>query len=424
MAVAEPIAAKDVAPKEASDAPKPELVEAEAAFKKGDVEATLKALRQAAAKYPELPPAQLVLAYLYRSSGQNPNARAALQQAVNEVPTDPEPLLQSAEMDMAEGASIEASLLLEKALALTKDSKIAPKRLENIKSRVYIGLASLAEAQKDWPKAQKLLETLLAEQPKNTGALQRLGQAFFRQKKIDEAKAKFQAAAETNEAALNAEAMIAQLYHQEKDEKNAGQWMLDAIKAHPKDMQTRLVAADWSYTIGKLDQAETQAEAALKLAPDSIDAMVVRGIVALAKKDYPTAQRVFEKANAKSPNSPRIVGNLALALVEQTDDAKKKLALEHAQTNARQHPDQAEAAAILGWVLYRNGQLDEAEASLRRVMSSQRLSPDWVYFVAQVMADRGKKDAALSLLNSPIMKSTVPYLMRAEANALREQLSK
>jgi tetratricopeptide (TPR) repeat protein len=120
-----------------------------------------------------------------------------------------------------------------------------------------------------------------------------------------------------------------------------------------------------------------------------------------------------------------VINNLALALAGQNDDAKRRLALEYAQLNARQYPDQPDAAAMLGWVLYRQGRVEEAEANFRKVLSASggRASQDTLYFLARYFADRNRKEDARRFLESA-MKSPGTFLLRQDARALLNELGK
>jgi tetratricopeptide (TPR) repeat protein len=350
-------------------------------------------------------------------------AREASLRAALAVPNDPEPFQILGEIAIRNREIIEAGLLFEKTAALVAAAKEPTPRLKAIKRRALSGLATVAQTRQDWAAAQTHIEALLAEDPKNALALQQLGQILFMQKKEDLAVAKLREAAKLNDTLLGAEAALAQFYHQVGDVKNAGKWMFDAIKANPRDAKTRVVAAQWSYDIGKFDQAEEQAKAAVQLEPDSLNAQMIRGLVALMRKDFKTAQEFYEKAHLQAPSNLNATNNLALALAGQDEESKKRLAMEYAQINARVYPDQSEALATLGWVFYRLGRLDEAQANLGKAISLPRPSPDTFYFTARVIADRGRKDEARALLQSPVMKSPGQYLMRKEAEALLEELS-
>jgi tetratricopeptide (TPR) repeat protein len=401
----------------------PEVEEAAKIFRMGDYDNAMRALQAAGKKHPDLPPAEVVMAGWFASGNQPNMARDACQRAIMAVPNDPEPYQILGELAVRNREIAEAGLLFDKVSALLAAAKEPAPRLKAIKSRVLAGHAAVAQARLAWDAAQTHLEALIADDPKNALALQQLGQVLFVQNKEDLALEKLREAAKLDDTLLGAEATLAQLYHQRGDVKNAGKWMLDAIKANPRDAKTRVVAAQWSYDIGKFDQAEEQAKAAVQLDPASPSAQLIRGAVALIRKDFKTAQEFYEKAHLQSPSNLTATNNLVLALAGQDDESKRRLALEYAQINSRVYPDQSETLSTLGWALYRVGRLDEAQATLGKAISLPRATPDTFYFTARVFADRGRKDEARMLLQSPIMKTPSPYLMRKEAESLLEELS-
>ncbi len=264
----------------------------------------------------------------------------------------------------------------------------------------------------------------MAESSKEAPALQLLGRALFHQKQPDAALERFREAAKLDPTAVNPEAMLAQLYQQSGDAKSAGKWMLSAIEAAPRDAKVRLAAAQWEFEVGRYDRAEEQARAAVQLVPDLADASMLRGVIAMMRKDHKTAEESFRKVHLQSPGNMAATNNLTLALVEQNDLAKQRLALEYAQMNVRQYGDQPEPVSTLGWVLYRLGRLEESEANLRKAftLSPGRANPDTVYFMARVLVDRGRRDDARKLLD--VIKGGGRFLMRDEAQALVEELNK
>ena len=66
--------------------------------------------------------------------------------------------------------------------------------------------------------------------------------------------------------------------------------------------------------------SDAKAAAAMKLA-----AKVLRGVVALYKKDYTVAEANFGEAHLQDTTNFAASNNYALALCEQNDDVKKKL---------------------------------------------------------------------------------------------------
>jgi Tfp pilus assembly protein PilF len=301
-------------------------------------------------------------------------------------------------------------------------------RQQQSRRQAIESLTVIAESRKDWVGEQKYAEMLLLDDAKNTGALQHLGRALFHQKREDDAYAKFKEAAEADagKTMASAEAVMAGLYQQAGDLPKAGEWMLKAVKDHPRDYRTRVVATEYSLAANNLKQATEQSDAALKLSPHSPGSLIQRGIVALFAKDFDEAQKCFETAHLLSPSLFIAANNLALALCEQKDEAKRRTAVELAQLNTRAYPDQqSDAYATLGWTLYRSGQSAEAESALRKSLSTGRTSPDTVYYYARVLADGGRRAEARTLAEQylePALAGMAVFATREDAKALVAEL--
>ena len=83
-------------------------------------------------------------------------------------------------------------------------------------------------------------------------------------------------------------------------------------------------------------------------------------MVALWEKDWLEAEKDFQKVIYDSPNDFVARNNIALALVEQDDPAKKNKALTYAQTNYKDNNKSPDALSTLGWVCFKRGEFDQA----------------------------------------------------------------
>lgn len=401
----------------------PELEEAIARLRAGDTEGGLAKIRAAVQKRPELSAPQVILAQWHASVNQTSAARAALEQAVIELPTDPEPYLILGEMALRGRQVTEAGLLFEKVNEMLKTSKDTSKRRMQLKQRAVVGLAAVAESRMNWKAAGDYLQELLTDDPKNALALQQLGRILFHQKKLEQALEKLREAVKINEELLTPEAELARLFQQAGDLPNSSKYMVAAIKANPRDYKTRLVAAQWSFETNSFENAEKQAEAALQLDPESLDAKYLRGTAALFLKKYDVAESWLQKAHLQSPSHLATITNLALALVEQKDETKRQLAQEYIELISRGYTDVSEVMSTRGWVLYRVGRLEEAELALRKAFSSGRPSPDSFYYFARLRVDRGHKEEARQMLEAALRLPGV-FCWRQECEALLAQLKK
>lgn len=427
QAPAEPIAADDAKKTEAADAAKaPENKDIEQAielFKKRDFDGTLKMLKEAAAKDPDLVPPQIIMAQLFSQANISAAVRQALEKAVVESPDDPEAYLWLADVALRDRRITEADLLFRKAADLAAKFDKSAKRKEGFPARLHNGLASVAESRDDWAGAQKEFEAWLAVDAKNANAVQRLAHSLFRQKNIDGAMEKLRDAAKLDPNQLTPEAILAQFCIQSGQRDEAKKWMAEALKASPKDARTHLFAAQFALDNQDFDAAKAEADATLKIDPKSLEAKVYLGLVALFQKDYKTAEMYFESAHLQAPGNFAASNYLALSLVEQKDEAKKRKALEYAEANARQFPKMADAISTYGWVLYKLGRLDEAEQVLRAAASSPNFKAETIYYLARLAVDRGRSAEAKQLLEAAL-GSGAAFPQRQEAQSLLEQVSK
>jgi predicted Zn-dependent protease len=264
----------------------------------------------------------------------------------------------------------------------SKDRKPAPEQ------QTLRGLARLAESLEDWPDAEAQLRELLKLVPDDLVVRQRLAKALFWQaqpanaynvlkeaKQIDRTNA---AKNGTKEVLLTPEAIMGQYYDQYEGPNagNAEQWYRAALQRAPNDLATRLAVGNWALEKGNLAFAKEQAASALKI--EAADAKLdpkerklsgshvghtLRGRVALWERNWLEAEKNFQKIVDDSPQDFDARNNLALALAAQDDPAKMQRALEYAEANCRDHKDNPDAFATLGWVNRRRHEY--AKAALR-----------------------------------------------------------
>jgi tetratricopeptide (TPR) repeat protein len=376
-----------------------EVKEALTRFSNMDFDGAVALLKSAAKQHASMPPVQLIMAEWFAAANQPQAVLASVEQAVVDAPEDPEPYVVLGDLALRNRQVAEAGLLYAKAGELLKTFKDTSSRKSLINRRMLGGLVAVADARQNWTVAQTNLEAILADMPKNAGAMQQLGRVLFMQKKYDDAMAKFQAATKLDEKVLPAEVYMSRLYLQAGDKDNSKKSMVEAVRANKKDLRTRLAAAQWSFDVGKYEQAEEQAREALKMDANSLDAKMLLGVSALYQKEWKVAEEQFLGALMQQPS------------------------LFAAQLNAKVYNDNAEAASTLGWVLFRLGKIDDAENMLRRAASGGRISPDTAYFYARVLDKRGQKEQARKLLES-IVKGTATFSMRPEAESLLTELKK
>jgi len=429
-AVADTIPSADSLVKPAEEGPPqiPEIIEAYRCVANSDMEGAYESAKKAAKSHPELPPAEAIMAQIMIGLKQGQAARVWLERAVQESPGDPQAYVLLGQDALGTGRLAEAELLLKKASELGAAFQGDAGRKEQLQVVSLSLLARVAMLRKDWSTAQTRLEELLTARPSDSGALQMLAQSLFEQKKPAEALEKLKQAKTADEQMLTPEAVLAQWYEQTGDHAKAGDYMVAALKAQPKDFQTRVAAAEWALGAQDFTQAREQIDYALTLQPNSVQANFLAGGIAIFQKDFAAAEKYLTAALAAAPANVGARNNLAIALAEQDDKAKQQLALQHAQVNLAMDQNNAEALSTLGRVLFRLGRLQEAEAALNKASAvarskGQGLSPDTVFYFADLYAQTDRKDKAVKLLQDAL-KAPGLFAAKADAEALLQRLSK
>lgn len=406
---------------EAQAKPAGALEQAVARFRVRDFDGALAAFRQAAEENPDHPPAEVFMADMFNAVNHPAAARSWLERAVFEHPNDPQAFLALGDANLREGRVVEAYMLFNSGARRVEAMQDETARKKRLQENAYRGLAAVAEIRADWPTAQRFLEAVHRAAPKDALLTQRLGRAVFFQGKPDEALNHFKTAIALDAKLLTPHALMGQLYEQMGDRENAARHMALATKENPNDLNTCLAVAHWALGAGNFALAKQQADAARKLDAESLAALSAAGNVALCTQDYEQAQRHFEAVAAKAPNDFAATNGLTLALCEQDDPEKKNLALEYAQNNLRIHPRATEAAATLGWVLFRLGRIDEAERVFGQVALAADLSPNAAYYIARLAAQRGRNEQAKRMLEIAL-EANAYFAKRPDAEAMLTKL--
>ena len=179
--------------------------------------------------------------------------------------------------------------------------------------------------------------------------------------------------------------------------------------------------------INNLKQAVAQADAALQINPKSEDAMLLRGDLALSQKNYAKAIELYNKILANSPSDFAASNNIALALCETGNKYDLKRAIEYAGVNAQKYGRQPETFSTLGYVLYKNGAIDDSLKALQQSLqlSGGRMSPDTAYYLCAALKAKGAPEGikqAKEIL-SKTLEATPTFNMRPEAEKLLEELA-
>ena len=397
-------------------------------FLNKDFDGARQLLREVTAQNPELPPAGVLLGKMFAAAKNTPAARAAIEEAVLSSPTDPEAFVIFADTAVQQGRWTDADLLYRRASALADKYNANPKRKKNLTMSTLNGLAAVSEFRKDWKSAELYLEKLSQLAPENLAAKTRLGRAYFQQGgKENEARAyeMFNTVWAMDKTKVpRKEINMGRLL--EASGRDASSLYRKALERDPDTLATQLAAAKWAIDTGKLDIAMKCSQKASQIAPNDFQTRQLQGILALYNQDYETAEKTYRVAHELQPSNNAVLASLAVCLVEQSDEAKRRQALEFATMNLRLLNDRSQqsgrdAAVTMSWVLYRLGNVVQAERTLREALAAGGVGFDSAYFAAQILSERGQSEASIQLLK-PALESKRLFPSRKAAEALLKKL--
>ncbi|HEV3122190.1 MAG TPA: tetratricopeptide repeat protein [Isosphaeraceae bacterium] len=397
-----------------------EIDQAIQSFASRQIDDSLKHFQDAVKAHPELPPAPVLLAKLALADQLLGLARSALERAAHEAPEFPDVYLQFGNLALLEGRVTDASLHFEKARSLLAGKGLSAEQKRRFEIASHQGKAAVAELRGDLNAARESITAWLALEPNGARARQRLGKALFGLKNYDEAYKELQQAFKDEPSLEQPALSMAWLYTRAGNLKKAEEWIAYAVKSLPSDARVHTDAAAWYVEQGRADDAKTQAEAAAKLDPKLVEAQKMLGLVARQRHDGLEAERVFQAMSLESPADNWARNQLALALAEQPDEAKRRRALELAELSVRQNPKAADALATLGTVYYRLKRLDDAEKVLQNVFESGKGDSDAAYVLALVAAEKGNADKAEKLMKTALQAPGL-FIYRKDAQQWLER---
>ena len=426
--------ADSVLPQEEDTTNRPEIEEALKQLQANDLDAALETLKAAREKYPEMAPARVTVASLIlrsRAAGAAQSAHRLLDLAVAEDPSDPEAYMILGSLAIRNQLLTEATLLFDKGDELAESFQGDASRLERFSLQSRSGRAQLAELQRDWETAEKLLREMIALNDENAQTHQRLGRALFMLgsgAQREEAYKEYTRASELAANAPKAEVALAVLYandDKEGSDAKALEWMNYAVQQHPDHVATRIQMAQHLVNIGDIQGAFTHAEKANQLDPDSNEARLALGQVNRYLGKHEQAQTLFDSVHDAIPTNFNAVNWLALSLADQDDPNKHQRALELMEIALKQmpktHQSYPEAIATVGWIYHQLNDDQKAETALSNAVNSRRVGQDAYYHLARVLVKKGDNAQAKEILDMAL-KNASSFVYRSEAEKLLAEL--
>jgi Tfp pilus assembly protein PilF len=395
-------------------------------FNNGDAYSARALLEVARKKSPSLPPTDVTLAKMFLLSRNAAAGRATLEKAVAENAADPEAYLIIADMDAAQGGTVEAEALYDKAMSLTEKFEENPKRKRNFGIRARWGRAQIFERRKNWNSMGADLQALLRIDEHNAAARYKMGVALCRLNRFTEGKAAFDAARKEDKKLPNAWLSVALINDQMKKTDDARKAFAEAIKEDQNDLSVMTNYAQWLIKNDNVAEAEKRLELARKTHPDSLDVYTLSGAAAVMSGKMKEAEEFFVIAHGKSPANVAVTNQLALIAIEQPEEESKSRALQFASMNVKMNENNADAQITLAWIYFKLGNSGNANNHFRNGLQLGNLNPDSSYLAAVMLSSQNQSEPTerAKLLLSDALTSEAPgiFLRRKEAQDLLKKL--
>ncbi|MDB5894782.1 MAG: hypothetical protein JWQ88_2313 [Rhodoferax sp.] len=305
----------------------------------------------------EMPPRLLLIDYMLRN-GDYKAAASAAQSAVSALPDKPEVLDALGRTQVATGDVNQAIGTFNKVASLQPQSPVPQMRLAEAylanknKESARQALNKAISIKADYLEAQRALiimdagvestqtavttaRTIQRQRPKETIGYLLEGDTFVAAKKWDEAIAAYQNGLKQTgavDAALKLHAVMIGAGRPADAEKFASGWLRD----HPKDVTFPFYLGDAALTKKDYPTAEKMYNTVVQIQPQNAAAYNNLAWVSGQLKKDKAAVGYAEKANSLVPNQPAFIDTLAMLLLDQNDAAtaldlqKKAVALQPA----------------------------------------------------------------------------------------------
>ena len=401
----------------------PEVFEGIEKFNGRDVSGAVEDFEEAAKKYPELPPAELMLADLYIEKNRIEMAINALDTAARKYPEDPETFLLLGNLAFQQNRNTDASLAFERARTLLESYDGDSMRLKRLQLRLYAGLATIATRFDDWATAAAYLREWVNLDPQNSGPRVRFARALFRTNKGREAFGQLEYARRLDDSILSPSMLMAQFWMEAGNMAAGREWLDRASRRQAEDLDTQMMLAKFHWNLRQFAAAKKSVLQAIKLSKNDPQANLLAGRLYHYDHDFDKAIQYFSNVGGDDPS-----GGVSEALKRDSrQHLMYALAAEGSPAGIQKAIDMADMGTDLPslvaqcYAYKRGGKKEKALATLQAAQHSTQ-DPNTNYIFAYVLADEVSADKVMPLLEASLATEGL-FVFRRDAEQLRARLA-
>jgi len=379
------------------------LAEAIQAFQAGNPQKLKESLIQAQTLNPDFPAPDVMLARMFMAARKWPDAMSVLEGHLTTKPNDADAYKSLGEVAIVSGRWTDAWLNLEKAGSLMDGMKYSAARKQSFTAELIKLRAETAERRQDLPLATKLFDELAKLQPKDGYPQWSLGRLKIATGDLDGGMALLKKGKQLTTTLPQPELAVALELLGGKDRVKAEKWFKEGILA--KDTATE---ANWVQYLKFLvdEDRASEAKGLIEKAPadyqKSRDMKLLKAVAHRYLNEDTDAERILSELHRANPEDLDAADQLALVLVETSDEGKRARAGQISEANLRQAPNAEKIAATAAWVKFRTGSVDVADNLLGQIIKGGQISPQTLYYSAMLLKARGKTVEAAQFFKAAV----------------------
>lgn len=356
-----------------------------------------------------LPAAEVFIGKLFAAYNQQMEALAVLEQYTNQSPDDPEAYITMGKVALRNGRVIDAWLQLQYARRLINQDRLPEDRKQYVLPVLIELQATTAERRNYWEEAEKLFLRLAEMKPELNYPLWRAGRIRVMAGQIESGFELLEKAHQQHSELPPPSLSIAQTLHDTSDwlsdsdsSEQVESWYKRAAEESPENVVVWANYFKWLILSNRpLDVVELHNRLTQPITGDR-EVMLMRGLAARYLDDLELAEKVFSAAHQANPQDIEVADQLALVLIESSDEAKRGRAMQLAERNLRQLPQAEVTLATAAWIQLKLGDVEVADRILGQLAARGNLSPQTAFYISELMEKAGQAEESRQLLKMAV----------------------
>lgn len=368
-----------------------------------------------------IPPAELMLAAMAYTVGDNSSGQRLLESAAVKHADYPDIYFSFARLAVGQNRATDADALADKALATIQSNggKFSDVQMDHFKQRYYDVKYQVAKLRGNTEDAKAAVASMDEVAPGAAQSLLANAEIAFDDGDADTALKYLKKLneAENDADQQPAEVTLASWFQRAGKADEAGKLLKWAASQRRRDENVQFALANWSLNQEDFTSTISAVKAIEEISGDSNATRELRGKVSFAQGAYSLAENQFRKLSADNPVNFDYANLYALSLAHSTSKEKQDAAVDLAKQIAQAKSNNIVAVSSLAYVLMKSGQLDAARSIISKVAQQPNLNVEVTFIVCYFLSESGQKDQAKRILEK-IVNAQGLFLFRSEAKKL------